>query len=258
MNNIGKRMEINTALMLYKVLVRSIFDYRNMIFLPDLEIQKEKMEKVQFQGLRTALGYRNSTPKNVILEEAKVVNLRERAVFLAKNKLAKLLIWGREELKNKIFKMENNAIKERYRHPRGKSTVLSEAWRRIWKDRGIIDRKKGFDVFKEEYEALTWEITTEINTEVKRKEEILNDYEMIQEIMENNDITWENTGIIYTDGSKKKNTGKSTGVAFIFEEEEQGFYLSINRRSTIFIAEVVAITKGIQKYEKKIRKKIIS
>lgn len=84
MNNIGKGMEINTALMLYKVLVRSIFDYGNMIFLPDLEIQKEKMEKVQFQGLRTALGYRNSTPKNVILEEVKVVNLRERAVFCQK------------------------------------------------------------------------------------------------------------------------------------------------------------------------------
>lgn len=76
MNNIGKGMEINTALMLYKVLVRSILDYGNMIFLPDLEIQKEKMEKVQFQGLRTALGYRNSTSNNMILEEAKVVNLR--------------------------------------------------------------------------------------------------------------------------------------------------------------------------------------
>lgn len=47
MNNVGKGMEINTALLLYKV-------------------------------LRTALGYRNSAPKNVILEEAKIVNLRER------------------------------------------------------------------------------------------------------------------------------------------------------------------------------------
>lgn len=81
MNNVGKRMEINTALLLYKVLVRSIFDYGNMFFFPDLEIQKEKMEKIQYQGLRTALGYRNSTPKNVILEEAKIVNLKEKAVF---------------------------------------------------------------------------------------------------------------------------------------------------------------------------------
>lgn len=77
MNNVGKRVEINTALLLYKVLVRSTFDYGSMFFFPDLEIQK-KMEKIQYQGLRTALGYRNSAPKNVILEEAKIVNLRER------------------------------------------------------------------------------------------------------------------------------------------------------------------------------------
>lgn len=52
-----------------------------MFFFPDLEIQKENIEKVQFQGIRTALGYRNNTPKNMILEEVKVVNLRKRAVF---------------------------------------------------------------------------------------------------------------------------------------------------------------------------------
>lgn len=52
-----------------------------MFFFPDLEIQKENIEKAQFQGIRTALEYRNSTPKNMILEEVKVVNLRKRAVF---------------------------------------------------------------------------------------------------------------------------------------------------------------------------------
>lgn len=50
--------------------------------------------------------------------------------------------------------MENNEIKERFRHPRDRGTVSSEAWRRIRKDRGIIDRKKGPDIFKEYYEAL--------------------------------------------------------------------------------------------------------
>lgn len=96
MNNVGKRMEINTALLLYKVLVRSIFDYGNMFFFPDLEIQKEKMEKIQYQGLRTALRYRNSTSKNVILEEAKIVNLRERAIFFSKKSISKNDDLGKE------------------------------------------------------------------------------------------------------------------------------------------------------------------
>lgn len=77
---------------------------------------------------------------------------------MAKNQLTKLLIWRRENLKNKIIRMENNEIKERLRHPRSRETVSSEAWRRMRNDRGIIDRKKGLDVFKEYYEALMWDI----------------------------------------------------------------------------------------------------
>lgn len=51
MNNVGKGMEINTALLLYKVLVRSIFDYGSMFFFPDLEIQKKwKRFNIKGQG----------------------------------------------------------------------------------------------------------------------------------------------------------------------------------------------------------------
>lgn len=74
---------------------------------------------------------------------------------------------------------------------------------------------------------------------------------MIQEIMESRNITWKNTEIMYTDGSKNKNKGKATGAAFIFEEEDEGYYLSLNKRSSIFTAEVVAIAKGLKKYKKK-------
>lgn len=102
MNNIGKGMEINTAIIMYKSLVRSIFDYESYIYFPELEKQREKLEKAQFIGLRTAMGYRNSTPKNVILEEAKEKNLRARAVILTKNIILRYSIYGKEEIRNKI------------------------------------------------------------------------------------------------------------------------------------------------------------
>lgn len=168
-----------------------------------------------------------------------------------------MMIWGRKDIKEKVIKMKNNEIKERFRNPRGKGTVLNEAWRRLRKDRGIIDKKRGFDVFKEEYEVLTCEIFIEMDKGERRKKELINDYEMIQELMESRNITWENTGIMYTDGSKKKNKGKATGAAFIFEEEDEGYYLSLNKRSSIFIAEVVVIAKWLQNYEKKKIKKRI-
>lgn len=61
------------------------------------------MEKIQFKGLRAAMGCRVSTPKNVILKEAKISNLRERTIMLAKEALAKIITWRRENLKDKII-----------------------------------------------------------------------------------------------------------------------------------------------------------
>lgn len=56
------------------------------------------------------------------------------------------MIWGRKDIKEKIIKMENNEVKERFRNPRGKGTVLSETWRRVRKDRVIITKTRKEDL----------------------------------------------------------------------------------------------------------------
>ncbi|KAK0156727.1 hypothetical protein PV328_012387, partial [Microctonus aethiopoides] len=72
-NGIKKGMEVNTALMLYKSLVRSTIDYGAFIYYPGDEKNSIKIERAQYRGLRTAMGYRNSTPNNVILGETKIM-----------------------------------------------------------------------------------------------------------------------------------------------------------------------------------------
>lgn len=67
-NGINKGMEVNTSLMLYKSLVRSTIDYGSFIYFPNDESNSLKIERAQYRGLRTAMGYRNSTPNNVILD----------------------------------------------------------------------------------------------------------------------------------------------------------------------------------------------
>lgn len=73
MNGINKGMEINTAKMLYKSLykslVRATFDYGCNVFFPRKKTKRIRLERAQYQGLRTALGYRMSTPTNIILKE---------------------------------------------------------------------------------------------------------------------------------------------------------------------------------------------
>lgn len=47
MNGVNKGMEINTAEMLYKGLVRAVFDYNNIIFFPRQEGKRKELERLQ-------------------------------------------------------------------------------------------------------------------------------------------------------------------------------------------------------------------
>lgn len=45
MNGVGKGMEINTAVLLYKALIRLIFDYGSMVYFPEKEEAGEKQRR---------------------------------------------------------------------------------------------------------------------------------------------------------------------------------------------------------------------
>lgn len=47
MNGVNKGMEINTAEMLYKGLVRAVFDYDNIIFFSRQEGKRKELERMQ-------------------------------------------------------------------------------------------------------------------------------------------------------------------------------------------------------------------
>lgn len=85
LNKKSKGMEVNTALMLHKSLIRSITEYGIFIYYPTEANLRLKLERAQYLGLRTAMGYRNITPNNVIIVEVKVRLLRDRAHLLARN-----------------------------------------------------------------------------------------------------------------------------------------------------------------------------
>jgi hypothetical protein len=85
LSSVKRGIEVNTALMLYKSLVRSTVDYGCFVYAPRTCTAQLKIERGQFLGVRTALGYRNSTPNNVIIAEAKLTYLMDRALMLAKN-----------------------------------------------------------------------------------------------------------------------------------------------------------------------------
>lgn len=61
---------------------------------------------------------------------------------------------------------------------------------------------------------------------------------------------------MYMDGSKSVK-GKLTGAAFVEENTEEGYYVSINKRCIVFTVQVLAIAKALQKWENTGQKKNI-
>lgn len=49
-------------------------------------------------GIRTALGYQNSTP-NILLAESKVLSIWDRIDFLAKNIIMKIIKYGENDIR---------------------------------------------------------------------------------------------------------------------------------------------------------------
>lgn len=70
---------------IYKGLVRSKIDYGSFIWNNLPQYLWNQIESIQNQGIRVALGYRKSTPINVLLAEACTPRIIERSYFLGMN-----------------------------------------------------------------------------------------------------------------------------------------------------------------------------
>ncbi|KYQ60572.1 hypothetical protein ALC60_00372 [Trachymyrmex zeteki] len=123
----SRGVEVNTALLLYKSLVRSVTDYGVFIYYPRERSIQLKLERTQYKGIRTVLGYRNSTPNNVLIAEAKVMLLRDRADMLARNFLSKVFVYGEEELRIKINNLKAAENYARFCHPQLVRCVIIKA-----------------------------------------------------------------------------------------------------------------------------------
>lgn len=100
---VTRGLEINTAIILYKGLMRSMVGCASYAYFSNNNLSFcRKLERGQFLDLRIAMNYRNSTPTNVVIAEVKVTFLRYRALRLAKYFCTKIFKYGPEDLRNSL------------------------------------------------------------------------------------------------------------------------------------------------------------
>ncbi|XP_066585913.1 uncharacterized protein [Prorops nasuta] len=81
----------STLLTLYKSLIRSGIDYNSFIYFPKKQRDLLAIEKIQFSAIRISMGYRISTPTNILLGESKICLLQHRSKFLCNKFIAKCI-----------------------------------------------------------------------------------------------------------------------------------------------------------------------
>jgi len=241
-NRVSRGLEVNTSLMLYKSLIRSIADYGSYIFIPTRGDNRLKIERAKYMGLRTALGYRNSTPTNVITAESKVMTMADRAGYLARNTLTKIIAYGGLSIKDTINKYINEENKYRYKIPWKMPSILSEAWKECNKHVNTLATAENFEVFINDF----WTITNNVKIDEENGKRYKIDFS-------NNEITTffkkqhnlqDNLTVIYTDGSKK-DVSMSVDSAYYIEKEEMVFTMSLDKNASIFTAEACAIARAL-------------
>ena len=65
----------STLLIFYKSFVRPIIDYASFLYFPLKNTNVLKLERIQVQAIRLSLGYRITTPTNILTSEAKMIRL---------------------------------------------------------------------------------------------------------------------------------------------------------------------------------------
>ena len=75
--------------MVYKTLIRAKIDGCNWYY-PSNKSHRRKLEGIQYEAIRLALGYRRTTPINVIHAESKLPSIMDRTTYLGVKYLVKI------------------------------------------------------------------------------------------------------------------------------------------------------------------------
>ena len=259
--HIKKGANPETMIMLYKSLIRSVIEYGVSIYYTNNKKNKEKIGKMQNAGIRTAMGYRMSTPINVKMVEAGVMDITNRIRLITNKYVAK----QRRKRESKVLDAIRGQEEGQEEEEEEERHELGRAYRDTEQIEGIMEREPemegteiegGGEEEREEEEEDNEEIWKrimdwELGKNWKEMKETRGRIPLIRNIKEKLEINKEETVEIYTDGSKIPNS-RSNGVGIVIKEANARMEqwktrgLRISNMATIYTTEAVGIEKAIE------------
>lgn len=263
-----KGIRQDQAINITKALVSSVIEYAAPIYLSSNlnETYRQKIRKIESAALRAAIGYRVTTPINVIYADNGFTGIHFRAKLLANRYWIKQMEKGLENgitlgkqmltyTKLTDLQLVRAAWKTKKSSPNLGEEIFHQAIE-IGKD--IVTRDKN----KERLEFWEKKCSKVQQNSERYNQEIIIDTKTGRDIEENRvppsattkyfldkyNLTREDTSIYYTDGSKIPDS-LSNGLAIVEEEKEifkkEG--IAVNNLMTIYTTEAIAIHEAMER-----------
>lgn len=221
-------------LRLYKALVRSRIEYGAFLFTLTTTQQKT-LDKIQFRALRLAMGYRQSTPTNVILAEAREPPLKLRFKYLCKNYICRVI----SNIDHPVTTTLQNLVEiidNPVRINKTKDVIIVDCFKDIEKIAHYINKEDKPVNYVVDYQIIFYqpEVSFEEGLRLQQSKRPDKDFNLLFKNKLNQSVGY------FTDGSKIK--GKPfVGFAFLCSD---GNIIKKGRTvaySSIFTAEAMAI-----------------
>ncbi|KAK0174469.1 hypothetical protein PV327_010235 [Microctonus hyperodae] len=204
------------------------------------------IEKAHYMDLKTAMGYRNNTPTN-ILDEAKVLTIINHAEYFARNFIMKTLVSGNEQIKESLNTLLILEEKIRFINSNTSIELITEECEQCNMKQPVKKKKKinkKPNIWKPAEKVLT-DIKTGRSFQRGQSEEKLYEKFKAKHKLDNEVI------IIFSDGSKTDGN-PSTGAAVYIENTKE--IIKINSLGTIDALETDTITANHNAYVTSIKK----
>lgn len=224
-----------TLIVLYKSYVRSIIDYGLPIYFPSRKDLITRLDKLQDAAIRAALGYRISTPLNILLAESKLISLKDRAEFLYNTFLAKIMSDNNSLTAKTIVKYYNIIKNKPMLHKR----LITKIIAKFMNNAHLIDTQKNCNIYNYSYDTLTTVIPFELRFGQNLKK--IRDPNTALE----NFLNERNALALYTDGSKMAEA-PSVGCSLYCPEYDLHETFTTEIHASVYTAECIALDKAFE------------
>lgn len=193
--------------------------------------QTNKLEKFQYSAIRFSLGYRRTTPTNILLAESKLPLISERAIFLCKNYLMKILSHNNLQISSTILEKYLNSSPSDT-----KKRLLRQCIQQITEYTPYLYKNDTFNIFNTNFETAICKLPTPEKTQKSDSTTSNN--------ADSHDNYCSQTVRVYTDGSKKTE-GQSVGAAYYCPQLDFKKKISISPTASVYTAECLAINEAM-------------